>query len=165
MRLDDTQFDRIEGVLGELVLAHETLLALAGEHRAALTGADPKALGSVVERTGACLERIAALEDERRGLVCADPATPGPTLAELADLAPADRGGRVRELGGRLRSLLEKVRLEHGAIREASESLAGHMRGLMRQVSARLSHAGTYSAGGTVDPGRQQVVSGLDVRS
>lgn len=165
MRLDDMQFDRLESVLAELVLAHETLLGLAGEHRAALTGADPTTLGSVVERTGVCLERIAALEDERRTLVSGDARNAGPSLAELADLAPANRSGRVRELGDTLRGLLERVRLEHGAIREASSSLADHMRGLMRQVSARLSHSGTYSPSGTVDPGREQVVSGLDVRS
>ena len=41
--------------------------------------------------------------------------------------------------------------------------MASHIDGLVRQVAQRLSHAGTYGAGGRVEV-KAPVVSGLDVR-
>ena len=62
-----------------------------------------------------------------------------------------------------LRGPIERVRREQSIVREASSSVLSHMRGLMHQLSNRLSHAGTYGAGGKVSAG-PVVVSGLDIR-
>lgn len=161
---------KIEPILEAMLAEHEVLLELALEHRGALRGANPKTLDSIIHRTGETMSRIAELEDQRCLVLGVDPRTlrrgsAKPTISEIAALAGPEEGNRLRALGERLRELIEKVRAEHATVQAASRSLADHMRGLMKQVSARLSHAGTYSATGTVDPGRQQVVSGIDVKS
>ena len=85
----------------------------------------------------------------------------------------AGTAGRVHTIGRlpqsgtlaeRLRELLARLQREHAALKEASLALAGHMEGLMRQLSKRLSHAGTYGRTGMVES-RVQVVSALDLRS
>lgn len=160
----------IEPILEAMLAEHEVLLALAREHRTALSKADPKLLDSIIARTGESMARIADLEDERGRVLGVEPGqarrgSAKPTITEIAALTGGEDGDRLRRLGERLRELIEKVRAEHATVQAASRSLADHMLGLMRQVSARLSHAGTYSATGSVDPGRNQVVSGIDVKS
>jgi hypothetical protein len=65
-------------------------------------------------------------------------------------------------MADRLRSLIERVQREHRAIRSASETLGEHMRGLIQQVRGRLSCAGTYGRGGSVEAGGR-VYSSVDV--
>ena len=57
---------------------------------------------------------------------------------------------------------MAQLKEEHEAVRVASLALTNHMNGLIEQVSAKLSHSGTYGRRGAVDPGRNQVVSSLD---
>jgi len=160
----------IEPILEAMLAEHEALLALAKEHRSALSRADAGLLDSIIARTGESMARIAELEDERCRVLGVESGqlrrgSAKPTITEIAALAGPEDGDRLRRLGERLRELIERVRAEHATVQAASRSLADHMRGVMKQVAARLSHAGTYSAAGTVDPGREQVVSGIDVKS
>ena len=158
--------ERLEPVLERQLAEHRALLGLAVEHRAALTGANPATLADIIHRTGETLTRIAELEDERCRVLGVDPAAASkPTLPEIAALTAEPDRDRIARLGDSLRDLIERIRDEHASLRAASAALADHMRGLMKQVAARLSHAGTYSHTGAVDPGREQVVSGLDLKS
>lgn len=153
--------DRLDELLGRLEDEHAVLLGLAHEHKAALTEANVESLKRITMQTSEVLMRIARIERERQSLI-ARQGQPVDTLDQLLDRFGADDRERIAQRRTRLRELIERVRDEQLAVKQASEQLANHMKGLMKQVSASLSHAGTYSRGGTVDTGRSQVVSGLD---
>ena len=83
-------------------------------------------------------------------------------MQDIARVVPEAARGKLLELGARLRECIETVRAEQAVVEAASRALLGHMEGLFRQVSARLSHAGTYGRGGGVYPGLQ-VVAGIEL--
>lgn len=160
-KTDSPDVDRLDAMLGTLITEHETLLELTADHRRAVTTADVKRLGDIVEQTGAVLERVSRVESERQRLVARPDGRPS-TLEELmVALDSADRE-RLTERSGTLRGLIEQVQAEQEAVRLASESLANHMRGLMQQVASRLSHSGTYGRGGRVE-NKAPVVTGVDL--
>lgn len=156
--------NRLDEVLARLEDEHGVLLGLAQEHREALTHADVQALQRITMRTSETLMRIAKIEQERQAMI-AKRGEPIDTLDELLNRFGDDDRSRINERRTRLRELIMRVRDEQEAVKRASEQLAMHMKGLMKQVSASLSHAGTYSRGGAVEAGRTQVVSGLDTVS
>lgn len=157
--------ERLDALLRALVAEHERLLVIAGEHRAALAGADLPALNSCIIRQNEIVQRISELERERQALT--GRAGPGDSPVHLSTLtasAGEPARSRLAALAARLRELLNQLHREHQMLRMAAEELSNHMEGLMRQVCRTLSHAGTYGRAGTVAAG-SQVVSALDVRS
>ncbi len=162
--LDDATLSRIEAIIAEQVERHEALLTAIAEHRAALTGADTARLGKTLDACADILERIAALEDERRALLGeGEHEARRTTIAEVAAGLDAPRRDRLTEMGARLKTLIERVRTEQAALGRAAESLASHMEGLIRQVAARLSNTGAYGRDGRVGEGAA-VASALDVK-
>lgn len=153
--------DRLDGLLAQLEDEHQLLLGLAGEHRTALAHAAVNELKKITMRTSESLMRVARIEQQRQALI-ARQGEPIETLEQLLDRFSDDDRARISERRDRLRSLIERVRDEQQAVKMASENLANHMRGLMKQAGASLSHTGTYSRGGSVDVARTQVVSALD---
>ena len=155
--------DKLESLLADLESEHETLLSLAGQQRDAIARADAKNLGEIVEQTTATLGRIATIEHSRRRTI-ARPDGTHPTIDEIAQNVDDQHASTLRDRSKSLRALMAQLKEEHEAVREASAALSNHMTGLMEQVSAKLSHAGTYGRLGKVDPGRNQVVSSLDTQ-
>jgi hypothetical protein len=153
--------DRLGDLLSELIIEHETLLALARDHRDALAHADAARLGDIVAQTGQVLGRIRSVETERQRLVARPDGTPS-TMDELLRVADAADRTRLSDRATTLRHLVRTVQAEHEAVRVASEALASHMRGLMQQVASKLSHAGTYGRAGRVAP-VGAVVTGVDI--
>lgn len=156
--------DRLDAVLAQLEDEHGVLLGLAHEHREALTHADVQALQRITMKTSETLMRIAKIEQQRQSMI-ARRDHPIDTLDELLNRFGEDDRTRINERRTRLKELIMRVRDEQEAVKRASEQLAMHMKGLMKQVSASLSHSGTYSRAGAIDAGRTQVVSGLDTVS
>jgi hypothetical protein len=170
-------FEQLEVILRLLVGEHERLLALTGEHGRAIATANVHALSVCIGKQNEVVQRIAALERQRQGLVGAImrmPALQGParlaqtqpTMSAVTANAPEPVRSRLAAVTAVLRELLTKLHREHMVVRSAAETLSAHMEGLMRQVVQRMSHAGTYARGGLA--GTQsavQVVSSVDVRS
>lgn len=159
----------LEELLGELIGAHERLLALAREHRAALSRADSAAIAACIRAQNEAVQGVAAIEARRMAVVTsmADLAGAPPTLSSIIARLPAGARDRLTALGERLRSLLTTLHREQEVLRTAAEALAAHMDGLMRQIGRRLSHTGTYerpSHGATAaHPGHTQVLTALDM--
>lgn len=161
--LGGLDLDKLESLLSDLESEHETLLELAGQQRDAICNADARQLGQIVEQTAATLGRIATIEHSRRQVI-AQPDGSLPTVDQIASNATPHHAQVLAHRSKSLRELMIRLKDEHEAVRQASLALSNHMNGLIEQVSAKLSHSGTYGRTGAVDPGRQQVVSSLDTR-
>lgn len=159
-RVIDT--DRLDAMLGELEVEHLNLLALSKQHKDAISHASIKELNSITMQTSDVLIRIAQIEDARREMIAQDDGSLATLDHLMQQFSDSDRD-RIGHRRTRLRELIGRVREEQDAVKVASEHLANHMRGLIKQVGASLSHAGTYSRVGAVDPSRTQVVSSLDL--
>ncbi len=154
--------ERIEPMVLELISAHERLIRILEKHRAAISSADARVLGDVVRDEREVLEQIASLDRSCRGVLDEWTGAGPVTVTALAGLLPPPEGPRLAESAAYLRALASRARTLQSTVREASESLSAHINGLMRQVSQRLSHAGTYGPGAKVES-RASVVSGLDM--
>ena len=147
---------RLERILDDMSRAHDELLTISGEHRAALARADEEAIGSCRGRHEQTAARVRDLEQERaaaarmigsRGQGC-------PTIGEVARALPAKEGERLNAAADRLRERVVRLRRENEVTRIATESLLRHVRGIVAQVSGRLD-------GSTYGPRP----SGVEVRS
>lgn len=160
-------FEALPDLLDRLIGAHELWLDALGAHQRGIGAADVAAIESAVAREREQAEAVRTLDLERRKLLgLPERAIPGAneiTITALARSRPEPERGELLERADRLRKLIERVRRDQAVVREASGSVLSHMRGLMQQLSGRLSHSGTYGAGGRVNAG-PVVVSGLDIR-
>ena len=159
--LSPLDLDKLDGLLANLETEHEQLLTLAGLQRDAIVRADTKDLGQVVEQTAQTLGRIAGIENTRQRLI-KRPDGSVPTVQQIAAQANEQHSMTLTQRSASLRKLMHQVNQEHKAVRQASQALSDHMSGLIKQVSAKLSHTGTYGRHGAVDPGRSLVVPSLD---
>lgn len=137
----------LETLMRNLIAAHERLLDAMEAHRLALTRADSAEIAAAVELETDALTEIAELERARATLMGDN----GPrTVTQLAQTLPDGARDRVLGLATQLRELIHELRGRQAVVRAASRSLLSHTQGLMAQVGAALSHAGTYGRAGKV---------------
>lgn len=168
----DAAAEELDLSLRGLITAHEELLRLAAAHRSAISRADVRALTDIMNAQAAVVQRVSELEQQRQAAVAVlakataagSGGTPKPTVSQLVRTLSDPMRSRLVALADRLREILNRLHAEQMALREAAETLSGHMEGLMRQVCRKLSHAGTYARSGVVDTSAP-VVTALDVRS
>ena len=171
-RRTDTLAADLEQILRDLTAEHEKLSATSRRRRAAIAGADAAGMGECLTEEAAIAQRIAAIETRREALVQramerfdrpadAD-ADWRPTVTWIAGKLEEPDASRVAALAGSLRELIERLREERLAVRDAADALASHMRGLIRAVERRLSHSGAYGRRGVVAAG-PAVFSALDL--
>lgn len=167
LRADEQQIEHgraVEDLLAGLLSEQRTMMDLARAHREAIASADPASIRVIVEQEAAALQRVGGLEAKRRELVALlSPEDPRITVTGMAEKLAQPWRDRTVELAKQLRELALRVQREQRTVRLASESLLSHMEGMMQQLARKLSHAGTYTNTGSVDVGRQQVVSGVDL--
>ncbi|MGH7132270.1 MAG: hypothetical protein ACREJO_10035 [Phycisphaerales bacterium] len=171
----------LESLLRDLTAHHEAAVVLCREHRTAIARADHHAIGVCVMRQQTAGSTLAELDLRRMRLVAA--AVPAPAPAKPVASKPADRRGmqapemrlselaahapgawreRLLERAESLREVMRGAAREQEVLRQASESLLSHMKGLMAQVSRQLSATGTYARTHT-PPEHAQVLTGIDL--
>lgn len=163
----------LEALLRDLIAHHERMLSLCIAHAGALARADGPATARLIEEQQTVGRAIIDLDARRTRLVAGwnagtppTPGAPGGTLSALAARLPEPARARVLDLAARLRGILSALVDQQRVVARASETLLGHMQGLMAQVARKLSHAGIYARpGAPVAVAGGPVVSGLDVRS
>ncbi len=166
MQLAKTTSQLVNGlvdVLNELLGAHEQLGMLLEQKRAALSGARFEQVTQLCERENGHVRRISELETQRLELVAALTLHVQPNAAEpmrmgdLAErLAEPDRG-RLLVLRKQLLDRMSLVRRQTGITRRATQSLAGHMQGLMQNISALCSGVSLYNGQGAPPQQAMQV--------
>jgi Rad3-related DNA helicase len=139
----------LEPILDGMITAHERLLRAVDRHRDAISRADASAIGEAVDEEADALREIAALETRRAALL----GRPGGTHVTIREAAAGfDEPARSKflEMAERLRSLIGAIRSRQAVVRDATRTLMDHTKGLMAQVGAAISHAGTYGRAGKV---------------
>lgn len=137
----------LEALLAKLLQAHERLLQAIEQHRIALSHASGDEIRAAVEQETTALVEIADLERARATLVGANEPR---TLSQLAETLPEPARDRILGMAAQLRELIQVLRTRQAIVRSATRSLLSHTHGLMAQVGAALSHAGTYGRAGRV---------------
>lgn len=171
--LSEAQLAELTGLLDDLTAHHTEMLALLAEHRAAIASADTAALDRCIGRQQHAALRLSELESRRARLVrsvwqgepgrrAAGP-VPAITLSFLASRAAEPARGSLLRAAVRLKELMATVAEKQRAVRSASESLLGHMQGLIAQVARTLSPTGIYARPGA--PAGVPVAGGLDMTS
>lgn len=163
---------KLRDLLEHFILRYEELESVVKLHREAIRRADTTAMQAAIDQHARIMRELGALEVRRCELV-ALAVSSFPALAAkrqspvtLTDLAgvciDADRL-ELLTLAKELKSRVTRTRDLTQSLRSATGTLLAHMEGLMRQVGRQLSHAGTYSRRGVVEPAL--VVSAVDLRS
>jgi hypothetical protein len=150
---------------------HEALLKHTESQRDAIRKADGAAVQSAAASQTEVVAALGRLEQRRRELVAwacqryapiATKRSTEITLTDLAGCVEAPQRAALIKKAAALKALITNVHQQTSTIKAATASLLAHMEGLMRQVGRQLSHAGTYSSRGYVEPGGI-VVSALDI--
>jgi hypothetical protein len=168
----DVTSTRLHDLLEQFILRYDELEAVVTLHREAIRRADTAAMQAAIEQHARIMRELGGLEVRRCELV-AMAVSSFPVLAAkrqspvtLTDLVGVCTDRDRLELQGLAKELKTRVmrtRELTQSLRSATTTLLAHMEGLMRQVGRHLSHAGTYSKRGVVEPAL--VVSAVDLRS
>lgn len=170
-------FAELERVLIELRDVHERMLEVVREHRKSVSAADLAGISRAIARQGDLAGTVAAI-DQRRAQITASltsqltgqPTTRPPgqvdntRLSHIIALAPTASRDRLSAIAAVLRDVLTRLHSEQQALKLATETLAQHMEGVMRQIYRGVSHTGTYVRSGKVDTA-VQVITALDVQT
>ncbi len=160
-------------LLADLRGVYEGLIGSSELQREGVRLADRERLARAVDDQQHLLERLAGLDQSRRELVArASGAFAGLagiraqsiTLTDLARCADPDVAPLLMEQASGVRDLVARFSDLNRVVMTATRSLLDHAEGLVRHVARHLSHAGTYSRRGLVEP-VPGVVSSLDLRS
>ncbi len=143
----------VESLLVDLRACQERLLAAIREHRAAISSADVGKIKVGLEKHRGVTQELRELEDRRvrLGARVVGRSPTRPTLGELLGRVPAAARERLTGLAAGVREVAITAQREQAALGVAAMSLAGHMEGLMRGVSAKVSEAGVYGRRGYVE--------------
>lgn len=157
---------QFESILVSLIDTHEQMVAIAIDHRAAISRADAAGVQACIGQQAVLSSRVAELESQRRALTTTlAPAKPGsisPTITAIAQTLPEPSRGRVMAAAAKLRDVLLRLQRENRILRSATQSLLTHMDGLIQQVARALSQARLYGPQGRIDTGGP-VACGIDL--
>ncbi len=161
----------LRSLLEAFLVAYGALGTQATAHREAIRSADMAAVQRATHAQARHVQTLGTLEQRRRELVAssctrfatlASKRSTAITLTDLCQCVPEKDRAAMSTLAADLKQLVKSVDEQTRTVKAATASLLAHMEGLMRQVGRQLSHAGTYTARGFVEPGGV-VVSALDL--
>jgi len=160
---DPSPAARFESLLASLIDTHEQMVAIALDHRRAISRADPAGVQSCIGQQAVLAAQVAALETKRRALTATlAPGLISPTISSVAQSLPEPARSRILATAARLRDVLLRLQRENSILRTATQSLLAHMDGLIQQVARALSHARLYGPQGRIDTAGP-VACGIDL--
>ncbi len=165
------EMQAMEKLLNAHIDEHEQLLACM-EHKAqAIRYARIESVTELVKQEQAIVQRMNEIERHRLALARKMTRMIDPDASEalpLSEIAKAVENEvmckRVLDLADTLRTLVDHVRRQSSILRNAAESLAKHMAGVMQTMQSALSRAGVYGQRGHVAVGTQLEFN-IDIKS
>lgn len=161
--------------LDAMLVEHRALLGVVRRRKEALRRARIADLNACVAEESAITQRIAGLDQRRESAVLAllsafggvpagSPRGWRPNAEWLAPRVGGDAGERLLAVAVELRKVITEVRTENACTREAAESVARHIQGIVRSVEQRLSGSGAYTPRGVVSAPASSLC-GVDITS
>lgn len=163
---------KLRELLEQFILRYDELETIIKLHREAIRRADTAAMQAAIDQHARIMRELGTLEMRRCELVALavssfpvlaikrqSPVTLTDLVGVCVDVDRLELHAMAKELKARVTRTRELTQ----SLRSATGTLLAHMEGLMRQVGRQLSHAGTYSRRGVVEPAL--VVSAVDLRS
>ncbi len=149
-------------ILDAMLREHRAMLAIVERRRAALRTAKINELNQCVGEESAAAQRIATLDQRREVVIAAIlPALGGvpagsargwrPNAEWLAPRIGGKHGERLLSTAIALREVITTLREANASTREAAETVARHIQGIVRSVEQRLSGSGAYTPRGVVN--------------
>jgi len=158
------KIEQLEKLMVELTAAHQRMLDLLEQKRAAFRQGRSEVLQRAIANEHDQFQRIAEMEKRRLGLVAEltmliDPSAAEPmTLGDLADRLDEPARGRLRVLRQQLRDRIEQTRQQTRLARSSAEAMVEHMKGLMHTLGGMVTGVATYNQRGTI-PGEKMASS------
>jgi flagellar biosynthesis/type III secretory pathway chaperone len=157
-------------LLGQHLEVHAAMLDCIDRKRQAIRQADLAMVNAISQQESPLLSRLTDLEQKRAGLIrrLTGLLSPGAKAAmTVRQIAAAIEPARAKELlavADELKALAQKVQRANSIVRDAAETLARHMAGVMQTVGSALSAARVYGRRGQVALGAQMHYS-VDMKS
>lgn len=162
------QTDALERVLVGLTEQHALLIELGAHHREALREADAPRLAHIAGQRDAVNQQIVRLDRERAQIVddiarALGMQGQGVTVRAIAAAIGGPASKKISALALSLRELIERCRREQSVLRDATATVAGHLGGILSQVSRACSASQTYTNRGQMAPG-SAMPAAMDIR-
>lgn len=161
----------LDAMLGE----HRAMMTVVERRREALRRAKINDLNQCVAEESAIAQRVALLDQRRESVVAAllpliggVPAGAArgwkPNAEWLASRIGGKQGERLLTTAKALREVIASLREANASTRDAAETVARHIQGIVRSVEQRLSGSGAYTPRGVVSA-PPSALFGVDVTS
>lgn len=172
----------VESLAGELcalldamLREHRAMHAVVERRREALRRAKINDLNQCVAEESAIAQRVATLDQRRESVAVALVAALGgapagsprgwrPNAEWLAARVGGKSAERLLTTAKSLREVIVSLREANAATREAAETVARHIQGIVRSVEQRLSGSGAYTPRGVVSA-PPSALCGVDLTS
>jgi hypothetical protein len=171
--MDDLLHEHLEtldSLLGRLIELQTELLGALHAKRDAIRHADGDAIVDAARREDALAQELRNADAQRLRVVAAiaqhlfPPRATTPTITEIAEALEDPIGQRLLERAVALRSLIEQATEQNAVLREATDRLGLHLRGLVSLIHTAMDRARTYNRTGAMHNGAQ-LSTGLDITS
>ena len=146
--------EQLDSNLASQIEAHESLLGLMKQKRAALANAKYQLVSDCCTQENEFVQRISEYEKRRLNLVAEitqviNPSSTQPlTMLELAQRVAEPTRGKLLVRRKTLRERIEQVQAESRVAKQATEALFGHMQGLVQSIGSLMTGVATYGRGG-----------------
>lgn len=162
--------ETLDSLLGRLIELQTDLLEALHAKRDAIRSADGDAIVEAAHREDALAQELRNADAHRLRIVAAiaqhlfPPRSSTPTITEIAEAVDDPIGERLLQRAGALRTLIEQATEQNAVLREATERLGSHLRGLVSLIHTAMDRARTYNRSGAMHTGAQ-LSTGLDITS
>jgi hypothetical protein len=162
-------------LLEAMLTEHRAMVLVVERRKEALKRARINDLNSCIAEESVIAQRIAMLDQRRDAVVrelvpllggapLGSPRGWRPNAEWLVPRIGGTLGERVRTVATALREVIESLRAANASTREAAETVARHIQGIVRSVEQRLSGSGAYTHRGVVSAA-PSALCGVDVTS
>ncbi len=162
-------------LLEAMLTEHRAMLGVVERRKEALKRARINDLNACIAEESVIAQRIATLDQRRDSVVrqlvpllggapIGSPRGWRPNAEWLVPRIGGALGERVNTVAMNLRGVIESLRAANASTRDAAETVARHIQGIVRSVEQRLSGSGAYTHRGVVSAA-PSALCGVDLTS
>jgi hypothetical protein len=145
------QLTEIQGIVGQLIVEHQKLLAQMETAHIAMKATDLNAMDAILNQQEATRLRIAGFESRRKALALqvgqSFKISGDLTITKLAELFPQHRLQLIKQRD-ELRGVMAKISQRSYVTASVSTAVLGHLNLVLRLLAGAIERAGLYTRDG-----------------